>query len=159
MPQIYAGQGRTIISNSGAVTATSATGNLKDSTAYGGSIAICEAVTLWLNVTANTGTGGTNYSWVELQTSPDGGTTWLPAARFTQVTTSTATHCLNLRTNGIGANEAAAQTSGIQTQTAAVTQNVVLSRDQRITWTISTGQSLTFGVYAIEQPAGSRGSY
>lgn len=160
MPQIYAGQGRTIISNSGAVTATNATGNLKDATAYGGAIAACEAVSLWLVVTANAGTGGANTAWIELQTSPDGGTTWLPAERFAQVTTSTATHCLNFRTNGLGMNEVAAQNTGIQTATAALTQNIAITRDQRITWTLgNAGQSLTFGVYSIEQPAGTRGGY
>lgn len=162
MPSLYAGLGRTIITNSGAYTVSSATGNLKDgaSSGYGREIPACEAVTLYLNVTANTGDGGANTGWITLQHSPDGGTTWLNAARFAQVTTSTAQHMLNLRTNGIGANEAAAQTTGIQTTTAAITQNVVLSRDQRLVWTLgSTGQSLTFGVYAVEQPAGSRGSY
>jgi hypothetical protein len=156
---LYRGVPKVIITNSGAYTASSATPNLNPSaTGYGQPIPACEAVSLILSVTANSGTGGANNAWVELQHSPDGGTTWLCAARFTQVSTSATVHVLNLRTNGIGANEAAAQSSAVNTGTAAVTQNLVLSPDQRFVWTIATGQSLTFGVYAVIQPSGTRGA-
>ena len=148
-----------LISNSGTVTTSSATPNLKTATTFG-RIPACEAVSLYLYVTTNSGTGGANTFWVELQQSPDNGTTWLPTARFTQVTTSAATHVLNFRTNGIGANEAAATTTGIQTVTAAVTQNVVLGPDQRFVWTLgNAGQSVTFGVFGFAQQSGSRAAY
>lgn len=153
-----AGVGRTVFSNSGAVSASAGTGNFKNSAVFG-VVPACEAVDLLLNVTANTGTGGTNYGWVELQTSPDGGTTWFSAARFAQITTSTAVQRISMRTNGLGANEAAAASgASLNTATATIVQNCVLSQDQRLFYTVSTGQSLTFGVYAIIQQSGTRGS-
>ena len=147
---------KVIISNSGAVSATGATPNFKNSTVYGGGIGACEAVTLYLDVTANTGTGGANQAWIEYQVSPDNGTTWFTAERFSQVTSSTATMYMSFRTNGLGANEAAVNAGAIQTNTAAVINNMVFPLDQRVKWTIATGQSLTFGLYAFIQPVGTR---
>lgn len=149
-------QGRTLVSGSGAVTATNHTVDLKSAPTLHSYVPIAEAVDFYLNVTANTGTPG-NASWVEFQTSPDGGTTWICAVRFAQITTSTAQQRVSVRTVGLGGNEAAAASgASVNTATAAVTQNFVLTDSQRVKWTIGTGMSLTFSVFAVPQPIGSR---
>jgi hypothetical protein len=149
-------QGRTLVSGSGAVTATNHTVNLRTAPTLHDYVPLAEAVDLYLVVTANSGTPG-NSSWVEFQTSPDGGTTWVTATRFSQITGSTAEQRVSVRTVGLGGNEAAAASGAmINTVTAAVTQNFVLTQDQRVKWTIGTGMSLTFSVFAVPQPIGSR---
>lgn len=148
--------GRTLVSGSGAVTATNHTVNLRTAPTLHEYIPLAEAVDLYLAVTANTGVNGA-ASWVEFQTSPDGGSTWFCAARFSQITTSTAYQRVSVRTVGLGANEAAAASgASINTATAAVTQNFVLTQDQRVAWTIGSGMSLTFSVFAVPQPVGTR---
>ncbi len=160
------GLGRTIYVNSGAVTASSATPNMKNNTLYG-TIPAAEAVDIILNVTNFGGNAATTTgfgAWVELQTSPDGGTTWIPFWRSPQIiSTSTAIIRTSMRTNGIGANESATGSTAIQTASGAITQNCVVTEDQRVVWTqVSTNNNsptLTFGLYAICQTAGSRASY
>ena len=156
--------GRTIITNSGAVTASSATPNigLAANAALYQSVPACDAVDIILNVTANTGTGSSlQAQWVEMQTSPDGGTTWVTFWRSANLTTSTTTIRASMKTNGLGNSEAAAQTVGINTTTATLVQNCCITADQRVVWTLPTATgnvpSLTFGLYCIPQPVGSRG--
>lgn len=153
----------TIFTNSGATAGTVAYANTKGSTVFG-NLPACESVDLFLNVTANTGTNQSNTgAWVELQTSVDGGTTWATFWRSAQLTSSTTTQRACIRTNGIGANEAAVSTTAINTATAAVSQNCVITQDQRVLVTQSTTNgnsgSLTFGLYAIIQQSGTRASY
>ena len=153
------GVGKVIISGSGAVTTTGATPNTYTSSVFG-NVPASSALTLWLNWTANSGTGGANTGFVQLDTSADGGTTWLTAFRFAQITGSSGQIMVNLRTDGLGGNEAAASSGIVGTVTGGIIQNVVLMRDQRWVWTLANaGQSLTFGVFAGVMPAGSRGGY
>ncbi len=163
MPRVAPALSRVIYSNSAATTASGATPNLNNPTpgTFGAWQSSVEAVSLILHVTTNTGTSGVNAMWVDVETSPDAGTTWVPTLRFTQVTTSTATHRIDFRPNGIGANEVGAQASGIQTQTAALNSNTVMPADVRLRWTLSGGAtaSVTFAVFAVFQPLGTRGSY
>jgi hypothetical protein len=161
-----AGLGRTIYTNSGAVTTSSATPDMSlpaNATLYQ-LVPACEAVDIILSVTANTGTNQSIIgAFVELQTSPDGGTTWVPFWRSTQITSSTAVTRTSMRTNGIGANESATGQNAIQTASASLIQNCVITANQRVVWTLSTASSnspsLTFGLFAIAQTAGSRASY
>lgn len=156
-----------IFSNSGSVTTSSATPNLRTSSLFGstyGIVPVCEAVDLVLNVTANTGTNQSLIgAWIEMQTSWDGGTTWVTFWRSAQITSSTTVAVTHMRTNGIGANETAVSTTGVNTATASITQNCVITQDQRVVWTLSTANAnspaITFGLYAITQTAGSRASY
>ena len=159
------GLGRTIYTNSGAVTASSATPNigLAANAALYAAVPACEAVDIILNVTAHSGVNSSIIgSYIELQTSPDGGVTWFPFWRAAQITTSTTAIRTSMRTNGIGANEAAATTVGVNTATGAVTQNCAITADQRVVWTLSTASgnspSITFGLYCIAQQAGTRGA-
>lgn len=161
--QASLGLARTIFSGSGAVTGTAATTNMKNSTLYA-TVPVCEAVDIYLNVTANTGTNqSVTGTYLELQTSVDGGTTWVPFWRSAQLTTSTTTIKTSMRTNGIGANEAAATTVAVNTATGALTQNCCITEDQRVAWTSSTSlgnsASITFGLYCIAQTSGSRAAY
>ena len=160
--QLSAGIGRTILTNSGAITASSATPNLRNIVA--GGIPACEAVDILLSVTANTGTNSSNGpNFIELQTSPDGGTTWYTFWRSVNITTSTVTQRTSLRTNGIGANEAAATTVGVNTATATLTQNCCITQDQRVVWTLATSlansPSINFGLQYIAQQSGTRTGY
>lgn len=157
------GIGRTIFTNSGAVTASSATPNigLAANAALYQNIPACDAVDIILQVTANTGTGSSlQAQWVEMQTSPDGGTTWVTFWRSVNLTTSTTTLRASMRTNGLGQSEAAVQTAGINTATGAIVQNCCITPDQRVVWTLPTATgnvpSLTFGLYAIPQPVGTK---
>lgn len=160
------GVGRTIFVNSGAVTASGATPDMSlpaNATLYN-IVPACEAVDIILDVTANSGVASSiNPQFVELQDSPDGGAHWYCFWRSANLTTSTTVVRTAMRTNGIGANEAAASTTTINTATAAVTQNRVVCANQRVVWTLSTtsgnSPSLTFGIYAVVQQSGTRASY
>lgn len=154
------GKAITIFTNSGAVTATGGTPNMKNNSLYN-IVPACEAVDIVLDVTANTGTNQSVIgTYIELQHSPDGGTTWFTFWRAAQITTSTTVIRTSMRTNGIGANEAAVTTVGVNTRTAALTQNCVVNGDQRVIWTQSTAlgnsPSTTFGLYAFVQATGTR---
>lgn len=157
------GIARTIFTNSGATSGSVTYHNMNGNANYS-IIPACESVDLFLNVTANTGTNqSVTGAWVELQTSVDGGTTWATFWRSTQLTSSTTTQRDCIRTNGIGANEAAVSTVAINTATGAVKQNCVITADQRVVVTQATtnGNSgaITFGLYEIIQQSGTRASY
>jgi len=156
--QLYAGLGIPLLA-SAARTTSSNSGNLKDTTT---NLPIGDAVSLYLDVTALAGTGGAPRLDVWIDTSPDGGTTWLLAYKFTQVSSSTATYRIDTRTTGLGAGEAAAQTSVVSSTTGSVPTSTVLTRDFRIRWETTgsnSGLTSTFAVFAIVMPpgAGSRG--
>lgn len=160
------GIGKVIYTNSGAVTITSATPDmsLAANAALYTPLPACEAVDLILDVTANSGTNSSVIgNFVELQDSPDGGLHWYCFWRSAQITTSTTVMRQSMRTNGIGANEAAAGTTGINTATGAVLQNRAVAASQRVLWTLSTAggnaPSMTFGLYAVVQQSGTRASY
>lgn len=157
MPRETHGVTRTIFSNSGSVSVSQATANMKDSALYQ-RIPACAAVDIILNVTAHTAANGAStLNYVELQDSPDNGTTWFTFWRSAQITTSTTVMRDSIRTNGLGDNEAAVSTVGINTVTGAVVRNCVVSPDQRVKWTLSAaGGVLTFGLYAVVMPSGSR---
>lgn len=149
---LYRGQGITLLS-SAARTTSSNTGDLKDTS---GAIPVGTAVTLWLNVTANT--GDTCRLAVYLDTSPDG-STWFLAEKFNDVTASSSAQCINFRQTGLGNTEVAAQ-QWVNTTTGgvAIAQNVVLGASHRIRWelpngtTYSSTPSATFAVFATVQP-------
>ena len=88
--------------------------NLKDSLTQ---IPICDAATFFLDVTnniANTNLGSNGTSSivnVMIDTSPDNGTSWLPAYKFVQVTTSANQQRLDVRLDGLGLSEVGAISS------------------------------------------------
>ena len=146
---LFAGQGVTLVASAARTTSTNS-GNLKDTTA---NLSACDAFSIVLDVTANAGDAPTLD--VQLDTSPDGGTTWFKAYGFTQVTTSTATRRLDVRYGGLNVGEAAAENSIAGTGQLKV--DTVLSRDLRVKWTVAGNPSgITFGVYALIQPLGLR---
>lgn len=142
---------------SAARTTSSNSGNLNNTTA---NIYTARAISWYLDVTANAGDdAGTNGLQVYLDTSPDGGTTWLNFGKFARVTSSTGTRVINMRPTGIGAVEAASEASVFSTTTSvAVATNTVLAPDNRVRWTLGSGTgasvtpTATFAVYAIHQP-------
>lgn len=163
MPRSYSLPSRIPIVVSAAVTASGNTGNLRTaSSSVGNPIPLCDAVTLILDVTAYTGTAGPNVVNIYIDSSPDGGTTWYPSWAFGNVTTSTDIQRAELRTIGLGPNEAATLTrvgTTINT-TSAVTVNTVLSPDHRVRTVFAagaTGQSITFAVWAICTDSGTYG--
>lgn len=145
---MFAGQGVTLLA-SAARTTSSSTANLKDGTA---NLPISDACAVILDVTANTGAAPTLDA--QIDTSPDGGTTWFKAYGFTQITGSTGTRRLDIRPGGIGLGESAAENSIAGTGQLKV--NTPLTRDIRVTWTLTLTTSVTFGVYLLAMPTGVR---
>ncbi len=146
----------TVVVASAAVTTSSQTANLKNTT---GQILAGDAVDLWLNCTNNAASAGAQVA-VYLDISPDNGTTWLAAEKFATVTLSTGTAVIHFRPTGIGAVEAASfQWSQTTTGSTHVVNNIVLPPDQRIRYELINdghgGSSATFAVYAITQPVGA----
>ena len=149
------GQPITMLS-SAARTTSSNSSNLKGTAS---NITQGSALSLYLDVTTLTGDGASATGLqVYIDTSPDGGTTWLNVAKFARVTSSTGTRVINCRRTGIGATEAAvfSTTSGV-----SVATNSVWAADNRVRWELgnNTGATVvsgsTFAVYAIVQPIGS----
>ena len=154
---------RTIVA-SAARTTSSNSGNLKDTTTDFSSMA--NTCTLHFNVTAFTVAARevTGQAIFYVDTSPDGGTTWLPSAVTLAVTSSTAERVISFRNgmpDGIGNIDGilAAQSMGAATTTTAQLASVYpLAADKRIRWNIGDGTdsgngvSVTFGVYASVDP-------
>ena len=149
---------------------SSNSGNLKDTT---GNIPTCEAMAVYLIITVmdiapQSATSGTNGLSVYLETSVDGGTTWVVAGAFVTisgaVTTTSAQAQIARRMDfhgGVFAGEVALEqsvsysfTSGAL-GTQATKGNTPLTRDTRVSWNI-TGGSATFAVFAICVPYGQR---
>jgi hypothetical protein len=137
---------------SAAMTTSSNSGNLKNTAL---AFPVCDAATIILDVTSLTGGFGATLD-VDIQTSPDGGTTWYTAYEFANVSTSTAQRRLNIRDTGIGQTEAG--TEGDIKTVAAINANVVMTQDIRIRWRPNTsGAAATFAVWGIFQILGTRG--
>lgn len=133
---------------SAARTTSSNTGNLKDTSTGFPKFA---TGSVYLNVTANTATGGVVPKLtVSIDTSPDNGTTWLNAARFAVVVGSTDTRRLDFR-NGLSIGETG---TALNTTSGTLAGNTVLTRDVRVQWQLESasntvGQSTTFAVYGL----------
>lgn len=117
-----------------------------------------DAMALYLSVTAMTGNQGVPVLDVWLDTSPDGGTTWFTAFKWSRVTSSTAVRRIDARTTGIGFTEAGVENNAISS-TGTCWANTVLTNDIRVRWS-QTGanfsNSATFSVWAICMPPGSK---
>lgn len=126
------------------------TGSLKDTSTPWPNFA---TGSLYVNLTSLTGTTGLPPTFiVRIQTSPDNGTTWLNAATFATMFTSTDTRRIDFR-NGLSIGETGTSVNTTSTQLAA---NTVMTRDTRIAWEIAntTGvgpqaNTATFAVYGI----------
>lgn len=132
---------------SAARTTNGNSGNLKDTT---GNLPQCEALSIYLDVTAIT--GGSSLI-VGIDTSIDGGTTWYNAVSFGNIGASTGQRRLDWHM-GTGWGEVGVE--GSVTMSAAPKTNTPLTRDVRVNWALS-GTSYTFAVYAICIPLGTRG--
>lgn len=151
---LFRGQGVNLLA-SAARTTSSNSGNLKDTV---NGLPACDAMALYLSVTALTGNQGVPVLDVWLDTSPDGGTTWFTAYKWSRVTSSTAVRRIDARTTGLGVTEA-----GLENNAAASTgtcwANTVLTNDIRVRWE-ETGanfsNSATFSVWAICMPPGTK---
>jgi hypothetical protein len=136
---------------SAAVTTSSNSGNLKNTSL---AFPICEAAAIILDVTALAGVSGVTLD-VDIQTSPDNGTTWYTAFEFANVATSTAQRRLDIRDSGIGITEVGFE-GDIKTA-AAIKNNTVLTQDIRIRWRPNgSGATTTFAVWGIFQPIGTK---
>ncbi len=136
---------------SAAVTTSTATANLKITAL---AFPEADAATIILDVTSLTGGFGATLD-VDIQTSPDNGTTWYTAYEFANVSTSTAQRRLNIRSTGLGNTEVGVE-GDIKT-VAAIKDNVVMTQDIRIRWRPNTsGAGATFAVWGIFQPLGTK---
>jgi|TARA_R100001086_G_scaffold174763_1_gene96076 hypothetical protein len=136
---------------SAASTASANTGSFKDTTEnfpQSGNMSVT------FDVTAHTASGiAVGFdAWVD--TSPDDGTTWLPIANMSRVTTSTATRVMNFHQGrfvsgmeGVIENPAAVRTVNVGTAREIV--GVPYTRDVRIRWEQTSGTTVTFAVFAI----------
>jgi hypothetical protein len=105
----------------------------------------CDSFSLILSCTAAAGTSPTLD--VALQTSPDGGTTYVTAARFTQLTAAGA-ETISLKPY-LGVGDAATSLVSAATGGSAKA-NMVLAKDCRILYTIGgTSPALTFKVFVV----------
>ena len=140
---------------SAARTTSTNSGNLKDTST---SCPVSDSLTFILNVTALAGNGTAPTLDVWIDTSWDGGTTWLTAYKFTRVSTSTATLRIDTRDTGLGVTEAGVQTSVITSTTGAVNSNTIIARDCRVRWEILAAYSgsATFGVFGLAMPPGTK---
>lgn len=135
---------------SAAVTADGNSGNLKNTSA---SIPPSVSAAFYLDVTAASGTSETLDVYIE--TSVDGGTTWFEAFHFAQVTTSTMTRRLNVRTDGLGPAEAGTEAQVDVTGSTAVAASTPLTPDVRVRWDLGgTDPGYTFAVWGIFMPLG-----
>lgn len=149
--QLFSGHGIPLVT-SAARTTSNNSGNLKDTTLQ---VPVAEAVSFILDVTAMTGSGTTLD--VQIDTSPDGGTTWYRAWAFARVTTSTSQQRIDVRPTGVGITEVGSTVASLAA-TTAINANTVVTRDVRVSWTAGTSfSSSTFAVWAIYQPMGTRG--
>jgi hypothetical protein len=143
---------------SAARTTSGNTGNLKDTTA---NLPECDTMAIYVNVTVINVTELTVY----IETSVDGGTTWVAAAAFTPIASigaggGSATRRLDFH-GGIFVGEAATEQSasysiGGVAAASALKGNTPLTRDVRVCWDI-VGTTATFSVWAICVPYGKRG--
>lgn len=138
---------------SAASAASSNTGSFKDSTA---NFPQAKNTAVIVDVTAHTASGiAVGFdAWID--TSPDNGTTWLPIAAMSRVTTSTATRVLNFHEGyyvsgleGTVENTAAVRTVNVGTARAIV--GVPYTQDVRFRWEQTSGTTVTFGVFAIAE--------
>lgn len=151
---------RTVVT-SAARTTSSTSGNLKDTTtdfpANAKTTAIHIQVTAY-TVSASKATGQARFY---VDTSPDGGTTWLTAAIPLTVTTSTADRVIIFRNgwpDGINSIDGLKLDKSAISTTSEIPTLYPLSADKRIRWELGdassagTGISVTFAVYASTDP-------
>ena len=137
-------------------TTSSNSGNLRGTT---GNIPVADALALHLLWTTLSGFGGAITLDVWVEDSPDGGTTWIPAYKFTQATTSAGSLRINTRTTGLGITEAGAIATTTSNATTAINGNTVLSPDHRIRWELAGGNSSfssNFAVFAVAVAPGTK---
>ncbi len=158
MPRLYGPPARIPVVVSAAVTTSSNSGNLKNTA---GALPLCEAVTLFLDVTAHAQTTASPALKIYLDHSPDGGTTWYPALAFANVSTSTDMQKWDGRFMGVGPAEAAtlARIGTTVTTLSAETTNVVLSPDHRIRWEFTANATATTATFAIWALCTDTGTY
>lgn len=150
--QLLAAAARTTSSNSGNLINTA------------GNVPASEAVAfhlIWTTLTATSGATPALTLDVWIEDSPDGGTTWIPEFKFTQVTTSSGTLRINTRTTGIGIAEVGTIAVTTSNATAALNTNTVLAPDQRVRWEIAGAggaatYSSNFAVFAVAMPPGTK---
>jgi len=136
---------------SGAKTTSSDTGNLKNTSL---AFPISQAATIILDVTALAGVSGVTLD-VDIQTSPDAGTTWYTAYEFANVASSTAQRRLNIRNTGIGITEVG--TEGDIKTAAAIKDNTIMTQDIKVRWRPNgSGATTTFAVWGIFEPLGTQ---
>lgn len=99
-------------------------------------------------VSSGAGTGTTPTCDVAVQTSPDGGTTYVTVERFTQITTAAAAETISFKPY-LGVGDAA--TAFVSAATGGqAKQNVVCAKDMRILYTIGgTNPSFALKVWAV----------
>ena len=106
----------------------------------------CDSLSIMLSV--GTVSGSTPTMDVAVQTSPDGGTTYLTVQRFTQVTTTGAAETITFKPY-LGVGDAA--TAIVSAATGGQLKgNVVCAKDMRILYTIAgTTPSLAAKVFVV----------
>ena len=153
------GLSRTIMA-SAARTTSSNSGNLKDTTI---SVPVAShnlAIHFnWTAFTVAASAPGSALNRFYVESSPDGGTTWLPAWRSTDFTTSTGDRVAYFK-NGYALMEYGDELMLGQTQVGTTSARIAtqypLTRDVRVRWDIgivgaaavSAGVTVTFAVYA-----------
>lgn len=153
---------RTVVASS-ARTTSSNSGNLKDTTTD--FAAMARTLTLHFQVTAYTvsGSKATGQARFYVDSSPDGGTTWMTTAIPIAVTTSTAERVItfrNGRPDGVNNIDGMllAPVTPAGTTTAQLASLYPLAADKRIRWELGDGSaagngiSCTFAVYASADP-------
>ena len=114
----------------------------------------CDSLSIMLSV--GTASGSTPTLDVAVQTSPDGGTTWLTTQRFVQVTASTKGETITFKPY-LGVGDAA--TSIVSAATGGTLKgNCVMAKDCRIYYTIS-GTSPSFATKVFIVYAGGQHNY
>jgi hypothetical protein len=127
--------------------------------ASGGSGAIeipVDLTDILLILKSTAGSGTTTTLDVAVENTPDDGTTWVPALKFTQIVVASPVITLvkafkSSRTAEAGVEITAARTG------AAVSGNTILTRKIQIYWTIAgTNPSFTFTVFLIGKGSAGR---
>ena len=140
---------------SAARTTSSNSGNLKDTTT---SLPVSDNTVITTQMTANTKSGAALVTGLSvfLESSPDGGTTWIGEGFLANFTSSTGTKRVILHQGGVASgivefdpNPLALR--GVSTVTHDLVINVANSQDVRIRWEVETNQTATFAVYAQAQ--------
>ena len=140
---------------SAARTTSSNSGNLKDTTE---SLPVSDNTVITTQMTANTKSGAALVTGLSvfLESSPDGGTTWIGEGFLANFTGSTGTKRVVLHQGGVasGITEADADPLALRGNTTSshdLVINVANSQDVRIRWEVETNQTATFAVYAQAQ--------